>query len=312
MKCTSCGHEAVFESRYSGSFLCREHFAESVDKRVKQELRKQIRFTEKKGKIAVAISGGKDSSLALFMIHRYYSSWKNVEIVAFTVDEGIKGYREHGLESAVKLADEMGIEHFTLSFKEAFGTTMDQEVANDGSFIPCSRCGPMRRGLMNWASVRVDADYVVLGINLDDYAQSIMMNVVRGDVTRMGRMAPHEDSRDGLVRRAIPLRLIPENEVMLYCILNDIPHDLSWCPYSNRAQRNYFRNIVSEIEDRFPGSRFAMVKFLDGIKPLIKGAAHHDSHTSCERQGKDSICSDCPPGMPENNSIIAGDLNRTA
>ena len=43
-----------------------------------------------------------------------------------------------------------------------------------------------------------EADYVALGMNLDDYSQSILMNVARGDVDRLARMAPHSDSRDGI------------------------------------------------------------------------------------------------------------------
>ena len=305
MECSICGRDAVYEQKYSGSSLCPAHFSESVEKRVKKELRRQISFPDRKGSIAVAISGGKDSSLTLHMIHRFYSKWKGVRISAFTVDEGIMGYRESGLQSARKLCESLGIPHSTVSFIDAFGTTMDREVAEHPSEIPCSRCGPMRRNLINWSSVSADADYVALGINLDDYAQSVLMNVVKGDTGRMGRMAPHSDAREGMVRRVIPLRMIPEKEVLLYCILHGIEHDQSWCPYSERAQRNYFRNLVNDLEDHFPGSRFAMVNFLDHVKPYLEKSSASEILGECRHCGRPTsgdVCSVCRMMGPQLNT----------
>ena len=146
---------------------------------------------------------------------------------------------------------------------------MDEIVENNPEVIPCSRCGPMRRQLMNIESANLDADYVALGINLDDYSQSVLMNVARGDVDRMARMAPHHMKKDGLTRRILPLRRIPEKEVVLYALLKGIKFDSSWCPYYGRAQRNTFREILETLEERTPGASFSILKFADGIRPAL-------------------------------------------
>ncbi|WP_337861000.1 TIGR00269 family protein [Ferroplasma sp.] len=270
MECSICGASAVYEVKYNGSALCKKHFLEYVEKRVKREIRNQVDFNKKNMKISVAISGGKDSSATLFLLHKILSERRNLELTAFTVDEGIEGYRSTGLEKAKKLCKNLGIPHGVISYKENFGYTLDEIMKIDKKTISCSHCGPMRRQLMNKISEYTGSDYVALGINLDDYAQSILMNVAKGDVARYARMAPHTYTREGLVPRILPLRKIPEKEVVLYAILSGIDFDSSWCPYYSMAQRNSFREIVEKLEKETPGTKFAIVKFFDETRPAIK------------------------------------------
>lgn len=270
MECSICGAQAVYEVKYNGSSLCKKHFIEYVEKRVKREIRTQINFSRKKMKISVAISGGKDSSVTLYLLKKILSERRNLEIIAFTVDEGIEGYRSTGLEKAEKLCKQLGVQHEVISYKENYGFTLDEIMKIDKKTISCSHCGPMRRQLMNKISEYSNSDYVALGINLDDYSQSILMNVAKGDVSRYARMAPHSYTRDGLVPRILPLRKIPEKEVVLYAILSGIDFDSSWCPYYSMAQRNTFRDVIDKLEGETPGTKFAIVKFFDETRPAIK------------------------------------------
>ncbi len=296
MKCTICDSEAIIEIRYSGSSLCRDHFVDFFERRVKKEIRDQVRLTQRKGTIAVALSGGKDSSVTLYVLKKFLGPWRYLRIVAFTVDEGIAGYRPKGIESARKLCESLGIEHRIKAFTEIVGNTMDEIVSMDPKGIPCSYCGPARRHAMNDASLDYDADYVALGINLDDYAQSILMNVAKGDVQRMSRLAPHHTRVEGMIPRIVPLRSIPEREVLTYAIINKIPFDSSWCPYYERAHRNSFRDVISILEERSPGTRHAIMNFLDGILPALRMVSGEFSPKKCKGCGRVSswdYCSLC-------------------
>lgn len=292
MKCSRCKAEAVYEAKYNGEMLCGEHLVQSVERRIRREIRDQIHFSGDTTRIAVAISGGKDSSVTLHSLHDLLKDRRDVELSAFTVDEGIRGYRDSGLENSKELCEKLGIPHSVISYRDEYSTTMDEIVEQDRNVIPCARCGPMRRKLMNIRSSELDADYVALGINLDDYAQSVLMNVVRGDVDRMARMAPHRIEKDGLVRRILPLRRIPEKEVVLYALLKGIKFDSSWCPYYSKAQRNTFRDIIETLEERTPGASFAILKFLEQIKPAL------ESHSSPADIGKCSVC-----GQPSSGEV---------
>ena len=296
MKCSRCNKNAVYEARYSGENLCGEHLLISVERRIKKEVREQINFDKPVLRISVAISGGKDSSVTLYVLNDLFHGRKNVSLEAFTIDEGIEGYRNSGLESARKMCSELDIPHHTVSFRDTFGTTMDRIVGGNPDIIPCSRCGPMRRHLMNDESIALNSDYVALGINLDDYSQSILMNVARGDVIRMSRMAPHYTARDGLVRRILPLRRIPEKEVMLYAVLRGIEFDASWCPYYEKAQRNSFREVLEIMEERSPGTKFAMLNFLDGLRPVLGSVSNEGNIRKCKICGQPTsreICATC-------------------
>src|SRR5512137_277900 len=92
-KCDKCKAKAAVFIRYSGAHLCPEHFCEFVEKRVKHELRKQLSL-EGGERIAVAVSGGKDSTVALHLVHKILGNRRSLELAAITVDEGIAGYRE--------------------------------------------------------------------------------------------------------------------------------------------------------------------------------------------------------------------------
>jgi uncharacterized protein (TIGR00269 family) len=308
MQCSLCGGKAVYEARYNGTSLCRHHFNDSVERRFKHELPRQIDLSKSEIKISVAISGGKDSSVTLYLLHKFLGERRNVSLTAFTIDEGIAGYRDAGLESARNLCSDLGIPHNTVSFEKAFGKTMDGIVKIDGKIIPCSHCGPMRRKLMNLESLGNGSDYVALGINLDDYAQSILMNVVKGDYERMVRMAPHRIRKDGLVRRIVPLRRIPEKEVALYAVINGIKYDGGWCPYYERAQRNVYRDIVTELEERTPGSKFAISNFLDDLRDHISDREIPAEMKKCVRCGSPTtgeLCAVC--SQIENIDQISGE-----
>jgi uncharacterized protein (TIGR00269 family) len=299
MECSICGKKAVYENKPGKNFLCKMHFMESVEKRFRQELRREVTFGRDGTTISVAISGGKDSSVLLYLLHKTLNKRRDVKLEAFTIDEGIKGYRNSGLESASKLCSELNIPHNTISFRDAFNTEMDQIVSGNDHLegSPCSYCGPMRRDLMNRMSKEINADYVALGINLDDYAQSIMMNVIRGDFERMARMAPHKRVIDGLVPRITPLRKIYEKEVKLYAILAGINHDSNWCPYAMKAQRNKARELINELEEEIPGTKLAIEGFLEKLQDNI-----HTEPTMIHR------CENC--GNPANGKYCSSCMKK--
>ncbi|EQD51125.1 PP-loop domain protein, partial [mine drainage metagenome] len=72
---------------------------------------------------------------------------------------------------------------------ERLGTTTDRAARARPDAIPCSYCGVWRRRLLNDAAREAGADALVLGFNLDDLAQTVLMNLARGEVDRLGRMA---------------------------------------------------------------------------------------------------------------------------
>ena len=287
MNCSLCNREAIVFLRYNGNHLCERHFVEFFQKRVNLEFRRELKITGPV-KIGVALSGGKDSSVALYETNRVFGKRKDVSIVAITIDEGIKSYRPQTMEAAATLTRKLGVEHRILKIEDNFGTTMDS-ISEGGRLAPCSYCGVFRRKLINLAGVEEDIDYMVTGLNLDDTAQSVMMNVVRGDIARIARMGPHTEPKDGLVPRLQPLLRIAEKEVLLYAIIQGIDFSHSVCPYAGKAIRNEFRESIDRWEERSPGTKYSIVNSFEKIRALLPPEVE-------VKMGKCKICGSPTPG----------------
>ncbi len=248
MNCDKCSAPAIVFQKYSGLHLCQKHFFSDVEKKIKREVRK----AKIEGTIAVAFSGGKDSAVTLHVLNELFAN-TGTKIVAITIDEGITGYRDVVLETAALLIAQLGVEWKVLSFEEQFGVRIDQ-VADR----PCTLCGVLRRSLLNRAAKSVGASILATGHNLDDEAQTILMNYLRGDIDRLFRLDHGE--KTGLVRRIKPLKYVPEKEVALYALLKGIPLALEECRFSVGVFRAEIRDILNGLEDKHPGTKYALLR----------------------------------------------------
>ncbi|MCD6447891.1 MAG: TIGR00269 family protein [Thermoplasmata archaeon] len=293
MQCSKCGNEAVTFIRYNGTYLCRQHFIEFVEKRVRKEIRKQ---SLPKGVIAVALSGGKDSIVACYMLWKIAKKDRSREIHAITVDEGIAGYRDATIKIAKKFCEEHEIPHHIISFKEEFGFTLDEVSVKRGELAECTYCGVWRRHCLNKVAKEINAKAIAMGHNLDDVAQTILMNFVRGDMERMARMAPHKKIQPGLIPRILPLRTIPEKETTLYAYLKGFEVSEDECPYAIRAMRGIYRDFIMQLEEKHPGSRHSILKSFLEIEDCLHEkyeAAKLNPCIKCGQPSSEPVCMAC-------------------
>jgi len=268
LQCLKCKKPAVTFIRYNGTHLCKNHFIDYFGRRVKKDIKKQGK-TEGKSKIGIAISGGKDSTVALHLMNDIFSKRPNISLYAITVNEGIKGYRDESIKTAIKNCKLLEIEHHIITFKDVIGKTIDEIASIHDELGECTYCGVFRRFCLNTITKELGIDKLITGHNLDDMTQSILMNFVNGDMKKLARLGPHRKVQPGLVPRSIPLRTIPEKEVMLFAILNNIEFHNAECPYSFRASRRYFRDIIDNLEYNNPGTRHSLLNSYDSIKDLL-------------------------------------------
>ncbi len=289
MRCDLCSHDAVTFIRYNGAHLCAQHFMSYIEKKVKREIRKQINL-HPGDRIAVAVSGGKDSMVTLKLIHDVFKERRDIEIHCITIDEGIEGYRPSSIGIVKEFCEENDIAFHLISFSDTFGLTMDDVAPLSGENSPCTYCGVFRRRCMNTVAKEIGATYLATGHNLDDMSQSIMMNFVRGDVERLARLGPHKKVQPGLIPRFIPLRMVSEKESLLYAIVSGLKFHDQTCPYWKEALRNQYRGIVDELESRSPGSKFSILSSYDQLYPMLtenfKAAELHECECGEPTMGK--------------------------
>lgn len=268
--CDKCGRPPVLFQRYSGRHLCGEHFVRDLETRAKRTIRERG-WLRPGDRIGVALSGGKDSSALLCFLSGLVSRRRDLDLLAITVDEGIAGYRDPG--HAARIAESFGCRCVTVSFREAFGTTMDEYVSRCGDITSCSECGVKRRQLLNAVSLEHGVTRLALGFNLDDEAQTVLMNVLRGDAGRLLR----PNSRDtGMVPRIRPFMSIPEREVALYALLKGIGFETGRCPYAYNALRADVRSLLNRYAWDHPAVRFSLVRLGDTLALAGSGSGDTD------------------------------------
>ena len=249
--CSRCGEAAIYLDRTNGRHLCGDHLVRDVGERVGLTIR-GYRLIRPGDRIAVALSGGKDSTALLHLLSGIAPGIGDVTLTAVTVDEGIAGYRDATLHAARETAAALGIGHRVVSFRDTPGSTLDAMVAAGGE-RPCSLCGIYRRRALGEAAAALGATALATGHNLNDEAQTVVMNALRGDLPRFTR-PPVREAPGGGIRRIKPLFRIPEKEIALYGIVTGIFRELPECPYAGTALRSEARRVVDRLEQLHPGS----------------------------------------------------------
>src|SRR3989338_5413687 len=154
MRCSICSEKMVIAT----PGLCKGHFIGWVENVVRQTIEEND-LIPPKGKVGVAVSGGKDSMALLHILRKFGYS-----VQALCVDEGIKGYRDTSMVIVQEFCKKAGIPLIIKSFENHFGKSLDDAKKNFVG-IPCRLCGAWRRALINM--IADGCDVVATGHNLD-------------------------------------------------------------------------------------------------------------------------------------------------
>jgi uncharacterized protein (TIGR00269 family) len=294
--CGCCGRSEVFFVRaYSGECLCRSCFVSSVQAKVRATIGRfgMFRFDDR---VAVAVSGGKDSTSLLCVLAGLERCFPRAELVGVSVDEGIKGYRDEALVIARDSCRKLGVEHVVVGFEELFGSGLDDLVvrlkaSGEGFASVCAFCGVLRRRALNLAARKVGADKLATGHTLDDEVETVLLNVFRGDVWRLAKEKPVSDFvSEKLVPRVKPFCLVPEREVALYAFVKGIRFQSSACPYAAGAFRNDARAMINAMEEKHAGVKFAVSGSFEKLRPFLDGLVRREGLREC------SVCGELTTG----------------
>ena len=310
MTCDKCGADAVMHAAYSGLHLCADHFCRSVEERARHRIREDALLPddatpEDPDTWLVGLSGGKDSVVLTTVLHETFAEDPRIEIVALTVHEGIDGYRDASLDACLDLADDLDIAHEVVSYREEFGLEMDDVAREDPEgMAPCAYCGVFRRDVLSRYAEELGADKLLTGHNLDDEAQTALMNLLSGDVNQMAQhfdasLGPMDErtESEAFVPRAKPLRDVPEKEVALYAHLRDLPVHMAECPHASEAYRGEIRDHLLALEEDHPGTRHSIMA---GYEELARLAAQAHRGTGADDSGMDE-CDRC--GAPTRRPV---------
>ncbi|WP_148686096.1 TIGR00269 family protein [Candidatus Nitrosocosmicus hydrocola] len=297
-QCNKCNKKnAVYHRRYSGEILCKSCFLNSIEKKTLQTISKysMLRFNQK---IAVGVSGGKDS-LTLLHILKKISKRNNNEIIAITIDEGIEGYRNESLSLVKNFCNEKEVSLRIFSYKELFGSSMDDAIMERKSnkSSSCSICGTFRRRALDIASQSVNAEVLATAHNLDDYLQTFMINLFSGDVGRIGWMYPQPIEYNNGLKKIKPFVELYESEIVFYAFHSGIEFQIDQCPYMNESIRSEFRLFFNDLEKIHPGIKYNCFNSMNKMSKIVKSTEKiepvKNTCLNCGETSSNSICSVC-------------------
>ncbi|MDO4976126.1 MAG: ATP-binding protein [Eubacteriales bacterium] len=212
---------------------------------------------EEGDKIAIGISGGKDSLTLLYALsylRKFYP--KKFEIIAVTVDVG---FGNLNLEKIRELCQQLKVEYHVIETQIAQVVFDVREESN-----PCSLCAKMRKGALNNKVKELGCNKVAYAHHKDDLIETMMMSFLfEGRLHTFSPVTYWDRSGLTLIR---PLLYMYEGDVKGFVKEMDLPVVKSSCPVDGSTKREYAKEIVNQLNREHPGSKAKMYRaIMDGL-----------------------------------------------
>lgn len=268
-----------------------------IEKEVTRTIKKYNLF-DKKDKVVVALSGGKDSSSVLYILKGL-----GYDVHGLLIDLKLGAWSETHNEKMRKFCSELGVPLTIVDLKEELGQGIcfiKAVLKKQKGLTGCSVCGTVKRWILNKWSKKLGGDVLVTGHNLDDEAQNVLMNFLKGNVLLGMRSGPKtgetEDGRrrigDGFVQRVKPLFFVPESEIRKYAESKkfDILYDK--CPCAFGTYRVETRDWMANISD---AEKLKIVEGWQEIVPKFRkgGVREVGECEECGEPASSKLCSFC-------------------
>src|SRR5450432_1159388 len=250
--------------------LCKECFITIFEAEIHHTITTTSLFSPG-DRIAICASGGKDSTVLASVLKTLNKRYNyGLDLVLLSIDEGIKGYRDDSLETVKRNAVQYDMPLKIVGYGELYGWTMDQVVEAIGKKGNCTYCGVFRRQALDRGAKMLGIKHVVTGHNADDVAETILMNLLRGDLPRLARstsiVTGNETSE---VRRSKPLKYAYEKEIVLYAHHKKLDYFSKECIYSPEAFRGSARTLIKNLERVRPSAILDIVRSGEDMAKLV-------------------------------------------
>ncbi len=200
-------------------------------------------------KIAVGISGGKDSLTLLYALNdlkRFYPN--KFEICAITVD---LGFQNLNLEKIQELCNQLNVEYRIVKTDIAKVVFEDRQEAS-----PCSLCAKMRKGALNEAIKEMGCNKVAYAHHKDDVVETMLMSLIYEGRFHTFSPVTYLDRMQVTVIR--PLMYMNEVDVIGFVNKYHVPVVKSPCPVDGHTKREYVKNLLRQLNLENPGVKERM------------------------------------------------------
>ena len=200
---------------------------------------------EEGDKIALGISGGKDSLGLLYALAGIRSFYpKHFELVAITVDLGYKGF---DLSQIKALCDKLQVEYNIIK------TNISEAISEEG----CSLCARLRKGALCDKAKALGCNKIAYAHNMDDVVETMMLSMIYEG--RFSTFYPVTDLEDIGIKLIRPFVFVTQAEAVGFRNKYELPVAVNPCPFDHQSERTYVRDLLSEINRHAPGVKKRMM-----------------------------------------------------
>lgn len=194
-------------------------------------------------KIAVAFSGGKDSTAMLMGFKNLQLFFpKKFEMIAVSVDPGFEFFDRELLK---RTCDKLEIELF---IEESHAKEIVFEIRKEKN--PCSLCANIRRGILNSIVKREGCHKIALGHNQDDVLETFLLNLFyAGNIATFAPVSYMDRSKVTLIR---PLIYAPEKYIKKFVKKNEIEIMPKNCPMDGVSKREDIKKLIHDLNIEIP------------------------------------------------------------
>ncbi|OAC98372.1 hypothetical protein MUCCIDRAFT_51594 [Mucor lusitanicus CBS 277.49] len=293
--CVLCAkRRAVLKRPKTGQQICQECFYYVFETEIHHTIQDTNLF-QRGERVAIGASGGKDSTVLAHIMKTLNDRYDyGLDLYLLSVDEGITGYRDDSLETVKRNQQQYELPLKIVSYHELYGWSMDEIVREVGRKNNCTYCGVFRRQALDRGAVMLGVNHIVTGHNADDIAETILMNIFRGDIARLGRCTEIVTQGESNIKRSKPFKYTYEKEIVMYAYFKKLDYFSTECIYSPNAYRGNARTFLKDLEAIRPSAIVDIIKSGEAFE--IKSGTKMPTQKTCERCGYMSsnlLCKAC-------------------
>jgi cytoplasmic tRNA 2-thiolation protein 1 len=293
--CKKCDqNRAILKRPKTGDAMCKECFFFVFEEEIHKTIT-DAKLFKPGDRIGIGASGGKDSTVLASVLKQLNDRYNyGIELILLSIDEGITGYRDDSLESVKRNQENFNMQLKVVTYEELYGWTMDEIVKKVGRKNNCTFCGVFRRQALDRGAMLLNVNKLVTGHNADDIAETVLMNILRGDIGRLERCTSITTGNEGAIPRCKPFKYTYEKEIVMYAYFKKLDYFSTECVYSPNAYRGHARAFIKDLEAIRARSIIDIIH--SGEKLAIKKDAKLPVQGICERCGYISsmnLCKAC-------------------
>lgn len=295
--CSLCRDaKAILKRPKTGQQICKNCFFFVFETEVHHTITESELF--KPGdRVAIGASGGKDSTVLAFVMKTLNERYNyGLDLFLLSIDEGITGYRDDSLETVKRNQQQYDMPLKILSYDELYGWTMDAIVEQIGKKNNCTFCGVFRRQALDRGAATLKVDHIVTGHNADDIAETVLMNIMRGDIARLGRCTSICTQGEDTIKRSKPFKYAYEKEIVMYAYFKKLDYFSTECIYSPDAYRGHARTFLKDLEAARPSAIIDIIHSGEAFEVKEEIKAAQKAQQTCKRCGymsSNDLCKAC-------------------